>query len=257
MKRDVRRQEIMDMLVQEGSVDLDALAMHFGVSRMTIHRDLDDLEQAGVLRKVRGGATIEPGTQFESDFRFRERQGGQAKQVMARAALSLVEPGATVIVNDGSMAAVLGGMLAEKRPLTVITNTLAVMEALKGERGISLVALGGVYSPKYNGFFGIVTEESLTRLRADLAFISSPAVSGMMSYHMDDIVVRTKRAMMRAAARRYLLVGHQRFGHTALHALAGLDEFDAIVTDSAPEGETLQDLHDAGITITIARDLIE
>lgn len=257
MKRDVRRQEIMDMLVQEGSVDLDMLATHFGVSRMTIHRDLDDLEQAGVLRKVRGGATIEPGTQFESDFRFRERQGGQAKYLMARAALTLIDPGATVIVNDGSMAAVLGGLLVEKRPLTVITNNLAVIEALKGERGITLVALGGAYSAKYNGFFGVVTEESLSRLRADIAFISSPAVSGRMSYHMDDTVVRAKRAMMQAASRCYLLVGHQRFGHAALHAMAALDEFDAVVTDAEPAGGVLDELREAGISITIARDFIE
>lgn len=244
------------MLVQEGSVGLESLAAHFGVSRMTIHRDLDDLEQAGVLRKVRGGATIEPGTQFESDFRFRERQGGEAKQLMARAALSLVEPGSTVIVNDGSMAAVLGAMLVEKRPLTVITNNFAVIEALRGERGISLIALGGSYSPKYNGFFGILTEESLARLRADIAFISSPAVSGLVSFHMDDAVVRAKRAMMRAAGRSFLLVGHQRFGHSALHVMADLGEFDAIVTDADPGGDSLADLREAGLTLNIARDLI-
>lgn len=245
------------MLVQNGSVDLDALTAHFGVSRMTIHRDLDDLEQAGLLRKVRGGATIEPGTQFESDFRFRERQGGEAKRLMARAALTLIEPGSSVIVNDGSMAAVLGAMLVEKRPLSVITNNFAVMEALKGERGITLIGLGGSYSAKYNGFFGIATEESLARLRVDIAFISSPAVAGVMSYHMDDTVVRAKRAMMRAAGRSVLLVGHQRFGHAALHAMAGLEEFDAIVTDADPGCEALREAREAGIGVTIARDLIE
>ena len=71
MKRDERRQAIMDLLVGARAVDLDDLADRFAVSRMTIHRDLDDLEQAGLLRKVRGGATIEAGTQFESDFRIR------------------------------------------------------------------------------------------------------------------------------------------------------------------------------------------
>ncbi|MGO8536032.1 DeoR family transcriptional regulator, partial [Rhizobium ruizarguesonis] len=72
----------------------------FSTSRLTIHSDLDDLEQAGVLRKVRGGATIDAGTQFESDFRIRERQGSEAKLAMAETALELVEPGMTVMVND-------------------------------------------------------------------------------------------------------------------------------------------------------------
>ena len=68
MKREDRRQTIMDQLVSDGAVNLDDLVHRFAVSKMTIHRDLDDLETAGVLRKIRGGATIEAGTEFESAF---------------------------------------------------------------------------------------------------------------------------------------------------------------------------------------------
>src|SRR5690349_7021723 len=148
MRREERQQLIVNLLVENKTVDLDDLADRFTVSKMTIHRDLDDLEQAGVLRKVRGGATIDAGTQFESDFRIRERQGNEAKLAMAETALELVEPGMTVMVNDGSMAAVLGEMLLQKRPLTLITNNAAIMERLKGETGITLIALGGIYSAK-------------------------------------------------------------------------------------------------------------
>ncbi|KSV81874.1 DeoR faimly transcriptional regulator [Sinorhizobium sp. Sb3] len=252
MKRDERRQQIVDMLVENKTVDLDDLAGHFAVSKMTIHRDLDDLEQAGVLRKVRGGATIDAGTQFESDFRIRERQGGDAKVAMAHSALQLVEPGMTVMVNDGSMAAVLGEMLLEKRPLTLITNNAAVMERLKGESGITLIALGGTYSAKFNAYLGMVTEESLSRLTADIAFISTPAVNGTLAYHMDDNVVRAKRAMMAASVAKYLLVNHQRIGHRALHVLASLSDFDAVITDSAPEASVVRELDQAGVKLTIA-----
>ena len=82
MKRDERRQRIMDVLVADGEVQLEALSLRFDVSRMTIHRDLDELESEGLLRKIRGGATIRSGTRFESDFRFRERQGAEAKAAM-------------------------------------------------------------------------------------------------------------------------------------------------------------------------------
>ena len=85
MKRDDRRQAIMDLLAASRAVVLDALADRFGVSRMTIHRDLDDLEQSGLLRKVRGGATIESGTRFESDFRIRALQDIDAKTELANA----------------------------------------------------------------------------------------------------------------------------------------------------------------------------
>ncbi len=252
MKRDDRRQAIIDLLVENQAVDLDDLADRFAVSRMTIHRDLDSLEQSGVLRKVRGGATVDAGTQFESDFRFRERQDGAAKLRMARAALELVEPGMTVMVNDGSMAAVLGGLLLEKRPLTVITNNAVIIDALKGENGVNLIALGGVYSAKFNAFFGLLTEEALSRLSADVAFISTPAVNGRLVYHMDESVVRTKRAMTASAARSCLLVNHQRFGRPALHVMADLGDFDAVITDSPPAPDVLAELDAAGIELTIA-----
>lgn len=252
MKREERQQSIINMLVEDKSVDLDDLVRRFSVSKMTIHRDLDDLEQAGVLRKVRGGATIDAGTQFESDFRFRERQGNEAKIGMARCALDLIEPGMTVIVNDGSMAAVLGGLLPDKQPLTVITNNAAVISCLSGKTGITLIALGGTYSSKFNAFLGILTEEALARLRADIAFISTPAVLGRLAYHMDDNVVRTKRAMISSASRKCLLVNHQRFGHTALHVMAQLSDFDTIITDRRPDAASMEAIDGAGPLLTIA-----
>ncbi|WP_149142856.1 DeoR/GlpR family DNA-binding transcription regulator [Gemmobacter caeruleus] len=254
MRRDDRRQAIMDLLVAARAVDLDDLADRFAVSKMTIHRDLDDLEQAGLLRKVRGGATIEAGTRFESDFRIRALQDGEAKARMARAAMELVEPGMTVMINDGSMAALLAETLVEKRPLTIITNNAAVIDRMRAEPGITLIALGGVFSPKFNGFFGIVTEQALSRLRADLAFISSPAVAEGQAFHMDDAVVRTKRAMMAAAARGCLLVNHSRFGRSALHVLADLAEFQTIITDAEPDPDQRAALERAGLRLTIARD---
>lgn len=251
MKRDDRQQAIMDLLVSDGEVDLEALADRFAVSRMTIHRDLDELEGAGLLRKIRGGATIRAGMQFESDFRFRERQDAPAKAAMARTALTLVEPGMSVMVNDGSMAAILGQQLAARRPLTVITNNAAVIETLRAEAGITLIALGGVYSAKFNAWLGKVTEDALAHLRADIAFLSAPAVSGLEVFHMDENVVRAKRAMMEQARVKVLGVNHARFGRAALHRLATLDEFDHIITDAAPDPETRAALDRAGLTLTL------
>jgi len=252
MKRDDRRQAIMDLLVEQRMVDLDDLSDRFAVSKMTIHRDLDELEQAGMLRKIRGGATIEAGGQFESDFRFRQQQEGDAKRRMAEAALELIEPGMTVMINDGSMASVLGEMLPQKRPLTVITNNAAVIDRLKTESGVNLIAVGGSYSVKFNGFFGVVAEETLSRLSADIAFISTPAISGARVYHMDDNVIRSKRAMIASAARRCLLVNHKRFNHTALHVLATVDEFEVIITDQEPPDGARVALERANVALRVA-----
>lgn len=252
MKREERRQAIIDILVESRAVDLDDLAARFAVSKMTVHRDLDDLEQAGVLRKVRGGATIDPGTRFESDFRFRELQESEVKRAIAEAAATLVEPGMTVIVNDGSMASVLGNVLAQKTPVTVITNNAAILERNKNEGGVTLIGLGGLYSPKFNAYFGIVTEEALSRLRADIAFISAPAASGRLAYHMDEAVVRTKRAMIASSGQSCLLINSRRFRHTALHVLADLGEFDTVISDKPLPPETSAELDNARTVTMIA-----
>ena len=99
---------------------------------MTIHRDLDELEDGGLLRKVRGGASIQSSAQFESDFRYRQTLAAEEKDRIAAAAARLIEPGQTVMIDDGSTAGGVARHLADARPLTVISNNLTVINALAG-----------------------------------------------------------------------------------------------------------------------------
>ncbi|TCP89442.1 DeoR family transcriptional regulator [Rhizobium sp. PP-CC-2G-626] len=249
LKPDDRRQEIMDILMEAGSASVEDLSLRFSVSKMTVHRDLDDLEQAGLLRKVHGGASIQSSAQFESDFRYREKMAAEEKRQLASHAARLVEPGQIIIIDDGSTAGGLADHLATIRPLTVITNNLSVIVKLTAIPGIEVISLGGQYSRKFNGFFGIVTEETLSSLRADIAFLSSSAIQGAAAYHQDQEVVKTKRQMMRSASRSYLLVDHAKFGKPALHFLTGLDGFSAVITSDRIDAGHEAALNDAGISI--------
>lgn len=251
MKSDSRRQGIMDFLMDAGTASVDDLASRFGVSRMTVHRDLDELEENGFLRKVRGGASIQPSGLFESDFRYRQKQATEEKQRLAAAAVAMIEPGQTVILDDGSTAGGIAGRLSGLRPLTVITNNLAVIEELSGVGGINLIALGGLYSKKFHGFFGLLAEDTLKSLRADVAFLSSSAIDGASAFHQDQEVVQTKRLMMAAAARKYLLVDHGKFGRTALHFLTDLKAFDAVFTGRELEPGLREALDAAGVSLTL------
>jgi len=251
MKREERQQGIVNLLVERRTVDLEDLAERFAVSKMTVHRDLDELEQSGFLRKVRGGASIQPSGHFESDFRYRQKQAGEEKQRLAAAAVAMIEPGQTVIIDDGSTAGGIARHLADLRPLTVISNNLAVIQDLAGVGGITLIALGGQYSKKFHGFFGLLAEDTLRSLRADVAFLSSSAIHGVSAFHQDQEVVHTKRLMMAAAARKYLLVDHGKFGRTALHFLTGLEAFDAVFTGRELEPQMREALDGAGVSLTM------
>ena len=252
MKRDDRRQKMIDMLVEEGSVSLDEFARRFDVSKMTIHRDLDDLEAEGLLRKQRGGATIESSAQFESDYRYRTRKAAAEKRLIAEKAAGLIEPGMSVMLDDSSTSGAIIPFLLEKRPLTVITNNLSVVDALSGQAGITVISLGGTYSRKFNGFFGLLTEQALSALRADLVLVSSSSISGSTVFHQDQEVIEVKRGMIEAGARRYLMADHEKFGRTALHRVAELDRFDGVITSDAVAIEDLDRVRALGIQLHIA-----
>lgn len=254
MKLEDRRRDIVDLLVEEGTVSLDDLALRFSVSKMTIHRDLDDLEAEGLLRKVRGGATIEASGQFESDYRYRARMAPGLKRSIARRAADFIEPGMSVMIDDGSTSEALIPFLIEKRPLTVITNNLAVINGLSGQGGISLIALGGDFSKKFNGFFGVLTIAALADLRADVALITSSSIHGRIACHQDQEVLQVKRAMMAVAQKSYLMADHNKFGRTALHRLADLDAFDGVITGGELAAEQVADLTGQGIALYFAEE---
>ncbi|WP_062226502.1 DeoR/GlpR family DNA-binding transcription regulator [Aureimonas frigidaquae] len=252
MRPEQRRHEIIEMLIREGSVTLEALASCFDVSTMTIHRDLDELESAGLLRKIRGGATIEAGGQFESDFRYRARVAADEKRRIAQRAADFIERRMIVMVDDGSTSQMIAPHLIDKRPLTVITNNLALITGLAGEPGIDLLALGGSFSKKFNGFFGTVAEKAIAELRADVAFLSSSAIDGRTAFHQDQEVLEVKRGMIASSSVHYLMVDHRKFGRTALHRLSDLSVFDGVITSDALPGDKATALMDEGIKLFFA-----
>lgn len=254
MKQESRRQSILNQLMARGSVTIEALAAEFQVSKMTIHRDLEELEGAGLLRRIRGGATVEASANFESDFRYRQTLAAEEKARIAAFAIRFVEPGQTVLIDDGSTAGGVARHLGEMRPLTVITNNMTVMQAMAGQAGITLITLGGQYSERFHGFFGLLAEDALRGLRADVAFISSSSILGTSAYHQDQEVLQIKRLMIASATRKYLLVDHGKFGRSALYHLVTLDRFDGVVTGSEPPDGVADALKAAGISLFIAGD---
>lgn len=252
MKAELRRDGIMTKLLESGSASVDALADLFQVSRMTIHRDLDELEKDGFLRKVRGGASIVSNLQFESDFRYRKRLAVDEKRAIARAALARIEPGQAILLDDGSTIEELAALLPEKRPLTVITNSMPCIAKLSHVHGIDLTVIGGHYNLKYDALFGLVAENVLGSLKVDAAFISTSAVNGAGAYHQLQEVVKTKRAMIAAAERAYLLADSSKFGKSALNLLTELRAFKAVITGRALPEAAASAIEQAGVELVIA-----
>ncbi|MFC7304652.1 DeoR/GlpR family DNA-binding transcription regulator [Streptomyces monticola] len=249
--REERRRRIREQVVAHGFVRAADLAAEYGVSLMTIHRDLDFLQSQGWLRKVRGGATGLPSAQFHGSVAERMSTMAQTKQQLAKAAATLLVPGQTVILDDSTTCLHLTRQLAEHTPLTVITNSLPAISALAKEPGVSLIALGGSYFPAYDAFLGLHTADSVEAFRADVFFMSTTAVTRGRCYHTSPETVQVKRAMMGAATRSVLLADHTKFTRDGLYALAPLTEFDLLVVDDGVSAEEIRTIRGRGTDVMV------
>jgi len=251
---EARRERLLEVLRGRETATVDELAECLDVSRMTVHRDLDLLAEHKIVRRIRGGATLQRSLVYESDYGYRGRLCLDEKRALARQAATLVEPGMAVFLDDSTTSAQLVPFLLDRRPLTVITYAMQVMEQLHKVEDVTLLALGGRYEPLVNGYVGIVCEQAIAALRADLAILSSGAVSGGAAYLHYQEVVSTKRAMMAAADRSVLLVDHTKFGKSALYRFAPLADFDVVLTNSELDAQTQALLRDQRVNLRVAEE---
>lgn len=248
-----RQRAVSEMVMAEGAVRIDQLAQRFGTSQMTVHRDLDELESRGLLRKSRGVATALSSSLVESSDVYRTSQQREEKKDIARTALDFVEPGQAVFLDDSTTVLQLARLLPTRTPLTVITNVLTILEELKGTRGISLVALGGAYYNWCSAFMGGMTTDAVKRLRADVYIMSTAAITDDTCFFQSQETVNVKRSMFDSAAKRILLADHTKFEKRALYALAPLEEFDAVIVDGKTDREHIHRLEAKGVQVVVAR----
>lgn len=247
-----RRDAIREHVNAEGHVRIEDLVAKHGVSVMTVHRDLEALQRAGWLRKVRGGATAEPSTVFHGNIDHRLRMRAAEKREIARCAVRLVRPGQAVALDDSTTALEAGRLLADLDQVTVVTNFLPTMQVLAGAPGIDLIGLGGAYYPAYGAFLGPQTVEAIRPLQTDLLLMSTTAVTRGACFHQSQETVAVKRALMEAAGHRVLLVDHEKFTKRGLHRLATVSEFDTVVVDSGTDQATVAALREETATVLVA-----
>jgi DeoR/GlpR family transcriptional regulator of sugar metabolism len=248
----VRRQgQIADHVLKNGSAAIKDLAELFGISLITAHRDLDELERQGMVRKLRGYVTAEPSSLFDSNVRYRLTAAMREKETLAKFALTQIEPGQSILLDESTTALMVARLLPSKTPLTVITNFAMILNELSEVKGIDLISLGGEYLPFLAAFGGEVCQASLEAVRADVLFMSTSAVSDCVALHQDQRTMAGKRAMMSSAKHRVLLVDHTKFGKVALHKLAPLQDFDLVVVDSGIEEAQLNQLRECVVSFEV------
>ncbi|UVC07464.1 DeoR/GlpR transcriptional regulator [Rhizobium sp. TH2] len=249
----VRRQLIAEAVMSEGSMRIEDLTARFGISLMTAHRDVDELVSRGLFRKTRGIVTAAPTSLIESSDVYRSTRQSAEKKAIAEAAMQFIEPGQAIFFDDSTTVLQMAALLPAKVPLTAITNSLNLMNALREIRDLTILGLGGHFYNWCNAFMGRMTTNEIMRLRADTVFMSMSAIIDDTVFHQSPEMVETKRAMFDCAARRILLADHTKFERRALHSFAALTEFDIVIVDDGTPIIHLERMRSKGIKVVVAR----
>jgi len=223
-----RRQEIL-RAVRGGTAHVSDLAESFGVSEMTVRRDLHALARDGKLERVHGGAMH---SEREPGFSQIEVERFDVKDRMGAAAAALVEDGQTVMIDIGTTTLQAAHHLHGRR-ITVITSSLAVYEELVSDPAIELVLPGGVVRRNYRSLVGVLAEDSLRQLKADVLFLGTSAVdAGLGVWDTTMVEVPIKRAMIAASQSVTLLADMEKFDLAGLVRVCDADAIDRLVTDA-------------------------
>jgi DeoR/GlpR family transcriptional regulator of sugar metabolism len=247
-----RRHAIAEHIMRQGSVSVTDLADAFGVSVMTVHRDLDELERQGMVRKFRGGASALASSVFESNIAYRLTANQAEKEAIAREVVGLIEPGASVMIDDSTTALAVARRLVDISPLTVVTNFLEGLKLLSGVPGIRLMALGGEYHPTHDSFLGVACVDAVEAMSTDLVIVSTSAISDQYAFHQEQEIVLVKRAMLKSAKKRVLAIDHTKLDRVALHRVCPLSDFDLIVVDSRAPQAAIDRLRESRLEVLVA-----
>ncbi|SCG34151.1 DeoR/GlpR family DNA-binding transcription regulator [Micromonospora halophytica] len=241
-----RQAAILDRVRATGGVRVSELAVEFGVSDMTIRRDLDVLHEQGLLAKVHGGATVAgPGSTDEPGFHAKSvRQLAEKAAIAARAA-ELVRPGAAVALSAGTTTAELARRLVDVPGLTVVTNSLPVAEILHsgGRPDQTVVLTGGVRTPS-DALVGPLAVDAIRSLHLDLLFLGVHGISERAGFTTPNLMeAETDRALVAAADRLVVLADHTKWETVGISSIVGLAAADVLVTDDrlAPEARRVLD----------------
>ena len=257
------RQERVEALIAEsGRVSVIDLAREFAVTSETVRRDLAQLEQRGLLRRVHGGAVASTNTsRAETDIVQRRDLNAAAKERIALAAMTFVPPSfsGAIAIDAGTTTGLFAEHIARWTPdaphqvLVVITNSISIATIVSINTHVEVQLLGGRLRGITGAAVGTSTLAQLARLRPDIVFIGTNGVHAEFGFSTpDDDEAAVKCALTRGARRTIALVDASKLGEVALVRFADLSDIDTLITDGELSSALAAALTEADVEVLVA-----
>lgn len=248
-----RRKAIVETAQCNGMVHVSELTERFGLSAVSIRKDLNVLERHGLLARVHGGAVLADQSEASIDFEDRFNVNRPQKLAIARAAAALIQDGDSIMVNVGSTTALVVDALKQKKNLSVITNAFPIYERLAGCANITTFFLGGQLDQRCQTTVGESVIEQLARFTADKLILGVDGIDpegGVTSYnHVEDYIIHRMIAQSRT---RIVVADSSKLGRKALIRMADMESFDILVSDRPPKDTgILQAIEEKGVRVIL------
>ncbi len=253
LRRLTRLERIQEILNKQGRASVAELTSLLSASEATVRRDLDLLAKDGVARRVHGGACRQTPAQPEPEVKQRGYLNMESKARIGRRAAELIKSNQTVYLGTGSTVVELARNLRAHEDLTVITNSLPVINTLADVPEVKIVVTGGFLRSSEQSMIGHLVENALRELRADMVVIG---IQGIHSEHglTNDFLPEAliDRLIVRFAPELVVVCDSSKFGKIKASFVAKLDQVSTIVTDSGIEPAMRGLLSGIGIRVLIA-----
>ena len=249
-----RRRLILSRTRAAGVVSIQSLADDLGVSDLTVRRDLKRMADEGLLVRTRGGASMRDSAARELSYLEKTAEAHDEKVAIAAAAAGLIDAGDSVIIGPGTSTLELANQIKLVPDLTVVTNSLLVIDALMNVANIQVEATAGSLRRSIRALVGPLTEESLRSLRVNKVFMSGNGLSGKRGLTTPEVTVAASdRALAAAGDRRIVLADHTKIGKDTMWQTISAAEIDTLVTDDKASNSELDALRREGVEVMIAK----
>ena len=236
-----RKAEILQLMESGKPVKVGDLSQRFEVSESTIRRDLQELENAGMIQRTHGGA-ISIQSSFELSYQEKEIRFYEEKQKIAKAAANLVKDGETVFLDAGTTTLQMAYALRGKT-FTVATNSMEIAQVFAEDLKIEVMVLGGSLRKNTRALVGFLANEMLTRLHFDKVFLAANAVDPDFGVSTPNLIeAETKRHMVKAGKEVILMMDHSKLWEKAMCKICSLSEINLLLTDDGIEEEDVKRL---------------
>jgi DeoR family transcriptional regulator of aga operon len=255
-KQRVRLTAILTGLQQTGRVSVETLSAQLGVSVVTVRRDLDVLDEKGLLRRTHGGAiSIEPlfYEQFRRDQSFlaQEKHAADEKRRIGRAAAALIVAGETIALTPGTTTTEVIRGLPINSNITVVTNTVNVAMELSNQKDIEVIVTGGQLRGNWFTLVGPLANCTAGMLFADTMFIGVDgidATQGLTCTHPSEAEVLRK--LVEHSKQKIVVADHSKLGSVAKWLLCPVSAVNMLITDSGASDESVAPFEALGIQVS-------